>query len=43
VSDKEASRVVSWIRQLVVALALVALAFFGVEVTIFLLAAAFLY
>ena len=41
-SDKEASLVVSWIRQLVVALALVALAFLGVEIALFLLAAAFL-
>jgi hypothetical protein len=36
------STVVSWTRQLVVALALVALAFLGLEVTLFLLAAAFL-
>lgn len=35
--------VVSWIRQLVVALALVALAFLGVDIALFLLAAAFLY
>ena len=35
--------VVSWIRQLVVAVALVALAFLGVEIALFLLAAAFLY
>lgn len=35
--------VVSWIRQLVVAFTLVALAFLGVEITLFLLAAAFLY
>jgi len=35
--------VVSWIRQLVVALVLVALAFLGVEIALFLLAAAFLY
>jgi hypothetical protein len=38
------STVVSWTRQLVVALALVTtLAFLGLEVTLFLLAAAFLY
>jgi hypothetical protein len=47
-SDKEASMmvswmVVSWIRQLVVAFTLVALAFLGVEITLFLLAAAFHY
>jgi hypothetical protein len=36
------STVVSWTRQLVVALALVTLAFLGLEVTLFLLAAAFL-
>jgi hypothetical protein len=35
--------VVSWIRRMVVGLALVALAFLGIEVALFLLAAAFLY
>ena len=35
--------VVSWIRRVVVGLALVALAFLGIEVALFLLAAAFLY
>jgi hypothetical protein len=47
-SDKEASMVVSWtvvswIRQVVVALALMAFVFVGIEITFFLLAAAFLY
>jgi hypothetical protein len=48
--DEETSMVLSWMaiswtvaRQLVVALALVALAFVGIEITLFLLAAAFLY
>lgn len=35
--------VVFWIRQLVTAVTLVALAFLGVEIALFLLAAAFLY